>query len=82
VEFRSLAEVFLIAPAVFAVAASVGEPGHADPVPGLPILNAVAAGLHPADYFVARDQRELRRVQFPVEHVQIRPADPAGFDAD
>ena len=77
----ALAERLPAAEAVLAVAAGGVEPGHADPVALLDVLDAAADGGDVADALVAGDERRVR-LDRPVAlgGVQVGVADARGVD--
>ena len=58
----------------------MAEPGNADPVADREPADALAQCVNDTDDLVARDERQLRIGEIAVNHVQVGPADGAGFD--
>ena len=77
-----IAEVFLVAAAVSAVAAGPAEPRDTDPVSLLKPLHSFTDPGNPADHLMSGHQRQLRLVQFAVNDMEVGAADAAGMDPD
>jgi hypothetical protein len=76
-EARAIAQVRLPPLAVIATAARPAEPGHANLLAHLGLVDARADGHDLADHLVAGDQRQLRFTELSIHDVQIRPTQPA-----
>ena len=81
-EQRTVAKVLLAAPAIAAFAASVSEPGNADPLSDLERGYTLAERFDPTDHLVARNDGVVYVRQLAVDDMQIGPADAAGIDPD
>ena len=81
-ELRPVAEVFQMHPAVWTSATGVAEPRHSHPHAHLKASHARPYLGDTADDFVARDQRQFRRRQLAIDHMQIGAADAAGRNVD
>lgn len=73
-----IAEIFAAAAAKAAEAASAAQPRHPHSIADPECLHARPYVLHPADNFVTRHDRQAGMWQFPVNHMQIGAANPAG----
>jgi len=76
------AKIFVPALTLRALAARVGQPGHAHAIAGFELGDAVAQLFHDANDFVAWNERNLRVRELAVDHVQISAAYPARTDLD
>jgi len=76
---RPIAEIFAVAAAKAAEAASAAEPWHPHAIVYPECLHARPYFFHAADDFVTRDDRQTGVRQFPIDHMQVGAANPAGF---
>jgi len=81
-EDRMVAQVFPVYAAIGTEAAGVAEPWDTDAFAHRQPFHAGSDRIDPADDFVARDDWRLRVCKFPIDHMQIRPADAARCHLD
>jgi hypothetical protein len=73
-----IAQVFLAAATIIAVAAATPKPGHTHPLASAQAVNRLSECHDFTDNLVPGDKRQLGFVQIAVNYMQVSPANTAG----